>query len=61
VTDKPEDCAVVQRDMNRLGKWADRNSMKFNKGKCSPACGKEQTLVPVYDKGHAAGKHLDRK
>lgn len=26
--------AVVQKNLNRLEKWADRNLMKLNKGKC---------------------------
>ena len=33
VADAPEGCAAVQRDLNRLEKWADRNLMKFNKCK----------------------------
>ncbi|KAK4810780.1 hypothetical protein QYF61_008752 [Mycteria americana] len=32
--DMPEGRAATQRDLNRLEKWADRNLMQFNQGKC---------------------------
>ncbi|PKU38655.1 rna-directed dna polymerase from mobile element jockey-like [Limosa lapponica baueri] len=34
VADKPEGCAAIQMDLNRMEKWANRNLMKFNKEKC---------------------------
>lgn len=35
VADTPEACATIQRDLDRLESWMERNLMRFSKGKCS--------------------------
>lgn len=34
MADTPDGCAAIQRDLDRLEKWSDRNLMKLNQGKC---------------------------
>ncbi|PKU39895.1 rna-directed dna polymerase from mobile element jockey-like [Limosa lapponica baueri] len=34
VADTPKGCAAIQRDLDRLESWAERNLMKFSRGKC---------------------------
>jgi len=46
VADTPEGCAAIQRDLDRLESWVQRNLMKFSKGKCQvPHLGRNN---PMY-------------
>ena len=32
--DRTDGCAFIQKDLDRLEKWAEKNLVKFSKGKC---------------------------
>lgn len=34
VADSSEGCAAIQRELDTLERWIDKNFMKFSKGKC---------------------------
>jgi len=34
VVHTPEGCAAIQLNLDRMESWAERNLMRFNKGKC---------------------------
>ena len=62
VADTVEGCAAIQPDLNRLESWAQRNLMKFNKGKCRGLhLWEEQPHAPVQAWGGPAREQLCRK
>ncbi|KAK4827590.1 LOW QUALITY PROTEIN: hypothetical protein QYF61_019492 [Mycteria americana] len=54
VADRPEGCAAIQRDLNRLEKWADRNLRKFNK-KCKGGIASCTQHLPYEDRLREVG------
>lgn len=57
LVDTADDCAAIQRDLDRLKKkWADRNLMKFSEGKC-----KVLPLRRNNSRDKPAGKQLCRE
>ena len=63
-SDVPEGRAAIQRDSNRLEKWADRNLMKFNNRKCQvlqlERSNPGYSHAPVHTGSWPAGKQLCR-
>lgn len=54
----PEGCAAIQKDLDRLKKWAERNIMKFNKYKFLHLWRNNPRNEDVWG---ASGKQLSRK
>ena len=46
--------AAIQRDLNRLEKWADKNLKKFNKRKLKILYLGRNNPIPPYRVGHRA-------
>lgn len=53
VGDTPERCAAIQRNLNRLEKWANRNFIMFNKGK-NEVLHWDKNNLPLHDRGQSA-------
>jgi len=51
VTDTAEGCAAIQRDLDRLESWAQRNLMKFSKVKCRVLDLERNSLMHRYRLG----------
>jgi len=47
----PEDCAAIQQDLDRLKSQAERNLIKFNKGKCTVLHPGRNNLMQQYRLG----------
>jgi len=51
VANTTDGCAAIQRDLNRLENWSERNLMKFSKGKCQVLHLGRTNLMYLYSWG----------
>lgn len=61
MADKSEGCADIQRGLDRLEKWDDRNLTIQQREVQSPALGKEKPLAPVHAELYPVRKQPSRK
>lgn len=57
----PGGCGAIPTDLTRLEKWANKNFIKFNKGKQSLTLEKKQPFLPEHAGHQQPGKQLCRK
>lgn len=61
LVDRQYGCAAIQRDLDRLGKWANRSPIKFNKGKSKVLHLGRNKLVLVHPGGWPSRKQIGRE
>ncbi|PKU31259.1 hypothetical protein llap_18436 [Limosa lapponica baueri] len=60
--DTRDGCAAIERDLNRLEKWPDRNLLEFNRGECQVLhLGRNNPVHQSRAGDQLAGKELSRR